>query len=148
MPLHNACSYGHLEVAELLVNHGADVNSMDLWQFTPLHEAASKGKMEVCSFLLAHGANPALFNCHNNSALYLAPSQEMSNRISFEYKAYSLHAAASSWYVNRLTKPLFPTWSISVVLIIQSTPLNRVTSVRGHFAPIKRRTLLTKNILY
>ena len=33
------------------------------------------------------------------------------------------------------------------VFIIQSTPLNRVTSVRGHFAPIKR-TLLTENILY
>ena len=26
------------------------------------------------------------------------------------------------------------------------TPLNRVTSVRGHFASIKRRTLLTENI--
>ena len=31
---------------------------------------------------------------------------------------------------------------------IQSTPLNRVTSVRGHFGPIKRRALLTENILY
>ena len=31
---------------------------------------------------------------------------------------------------------------------IQSTPLNRVTSVRGHFDPIKRRTLLTENIFY
>ena len=31
---------------------------------------------------------------------------------------------------------------------LQSTLLNRVTSVRGHFAPIKRRTLLTENILY
>ena len=35
-----------------------------------------------------------------------------------------------------------------VRIYIQSTPLNRVTSVRGHFAPIKRRTLLTENILY
>ena len=33
-------------------------------------------------------------------------------------------------------------------LYIQSTTLNRVTSVRGYFAPIKRRTLLTENILY
>ena len=35
-----------------------------------------------------------------------------------------------------------------VRIYIQSTPLNRVTSVRGHFAPITRRTLLTENILY
>ena len=31
---------------------------------------------------------------------------------------------------------------------VQSTPLNRATSVRGHFDPIKRRTLLPENILY
>ena len=37
---------------------------------------------------------------------------------------------------------------IELKLSIQSTLLNRVTSVRGHFAPIKRRTLLTENILY
>ncbi|KAI6653202.1 glutaminase kidney isoform, mitochondrial isoform 1 precursor [Oopsacas minuta] len=104
VPLHNACSYGHLEVAELLVRHGADVNAMDLWQFTPLHEASCKGKMEVCSFLLAHGGNPTLFNCHNNSALFLAPSQEMSNRIAFEYKAYSLLAAADSCDLFQLKK--------------------------------------------
>lgn len=39
VPLHNACSYGHFEVAELLVKHGANVNVADLWKFTPLHEA-------------------------------------------------------------------------------------------------------------
>ena len=32
------------------------------------------------------------------------------------------------------------------VRYIQSTPLNRVTSVRGYFDPIKRRTLLTETI--
>ena len=39
------------------------------------------------------------------------------------------------------------TQKVSGLDIIQSTPLNRVTSVRGHFAPIKR-TPLTENILY
>ena len=34
------------------------------------------------------------------------------------------------------------------IIHIQSTPLNRATSVRGHFGSIKRRTLLTENILY
>uniref|UniRef100_A0A3Q0RQI7 Uncharacterized protein n=1 Tax=Amphilophus citrinellus TaxID=61819 RepID=A0A3Q0RQI7_AMPCI len=51
-PLHNACSYGHYEVAELLVRHGASVNVADLWKFTPLHEAAAKGKYEICKLLL------------------------------------------------------------------------------------------------
>lgn len=52
VPLHNACSYGHYEVAELLVIHGAVINVADLWKFTPLHEAAAKGKYEICKLLL------------------------------------------------------------------------------------------------
>ena len=42
VPLHNACSYGHLEVVVSLVTHGANVNAPDLWKFTPLHESAAK----------------------------------------------------------------------------------------------------------
>ena len=52
VPLHNACSYGHYEVTELLLKHGACVNVADLWKFTPLHEAAAKGKYEICKLLL------------------------------------------------------------------------------------------------
>ena len=33
----------------MLITHGANVNAMDLWQFTPLHEAASKSRTEVGS---------------------------------------------------------------------------------------------------
>ena len=50
--MHNACSYGHYELAELLVKHGAVVNVADLWKFTRLHEAAAKGKYEICKLLL------------------------------------------------------------------------------------------------
>lgn len=57
VPLHNACSYGHYEVTELLVKHGASVNVADLWKFTPLHEAAAKGKCEIVRLLLRHGAD-------------------------------------------------------------------------------------------
>lgn len=52
VPLHNACSYGHYEVAEQLVQHMNNVNVVDLWKFTPLHEAAAKGKYEICKLLL------------------------------------------------------------------------------------------------
>lgn len=48
VPLHNACSYGHFEVTEMLIKHGANVNANDLWAFTPLHEAASKSRVDVC----------------------------------------------------------------------------------------------------
>ena len=55
VPLHNACSYGHYEVAEQLVKHMTNVNVVDLWKFTPLHEAAAKGKYEICRLLLKVG---------------------------------------------------------------------------------------------
>ena len=65
----------------ILFQHGASVNAMDLWQFTPLHEAASKNRVEVCSLLLAHGADPTLVNCHSKSALDVAPSRELQERM-------------------------------------------------------------------
>ncbi|XDV45025.1 hypothetical protein PO909_013203 [Leuciscus waleckii] len=94
VPLHNACSYGHYEVAELLVKHGACVNAMDLWQFTPLHEAASKNRVEVCSLLLSYGADPTFLNCHNRSAMDLAPNTLLKERLAYEFRGHTLLRAA------------------------------------------------------
>ncbi|XP_056110771.1 tankyrase, TRF1-interacting ankyrin-related ADP-ribose polymerase b isoform X3 [Rhinichthys klamathensis goyatoka] len=94
VPLHNACSYGHYEVTELLLKHGACVNAMDLWQFTPLHEAASKNRVEVCSLLLSHGADPTLLNCHGKSAVDVAPTPELKERLTYEFKGHTLLQAA------------------------------------------------------
>lgn len=57
---------------------------MDLWQFTPLHEAASKNRVEVCSLLLSHGADPTLVNCHGKSAVDMAPTPELKERLTCE----------------------------------------------------------------
>lgn len=81
VPLHNACSYGHFEVTEMLIKHGANVNANDLWAFTPLHEAASKSRVEVCSLLLSEGADPTQLNCHSKSAIDVAPSRELQERL-------------------------------------------------------------------
>lgn len=60
---------------------------MDLWQFTPLHEAASKNRVEVCSLLLSHGADPTLLNCHSKSAVDMAPTPELKERLTCESTA-------------------------------------------------------------
>ncbi|CAF0874013.1 unnamed protein product, partial [Didymodactylos carnosus] len=106
VPLHNATSYGHYEVAELLIQFGADVNSCDLWQYTPLHEAASKGRTEVCTLLLSNNADPTLTNCHNKSALDVAATIELRDKILLEYNGYSMIDAAKNGDVNRLKKCL------------------------------------------
>jgi tankyrase len=71
VPLHNACSYGHYEVTELLVRAGASVNVSDLWKFTPLHEAAAKGKYDIVKLLLKHGADPSKKNRDGHTPLDL-----------------------------------------------------------------------------
>ncbi|KAL1122657.1 hypothetical protein AAG570_002984 [Ranatra chinensis] len=106
VPLHNACSYGHFEVTEMLVKAGANVNAMDLWQFTPLHEAASKSRVEVCSLLLSHGADPTLLNCHSKSAVDVAPSHELQDRLAYEYKGHCLLDACRQADPSRLKKLL------------------------------------------
>lgn len=106
VPLHNACSYGHYEVTELLIKHGAYVNAMDLWQFTPLHEAASKNRVEVCSLLLSYGADPTLLNCHSKSAIDLAPTPQLKERLAYEFKGHSLLQAAKEADVACVKKHL------------------------------------------
>ena len=77
VPLHNACSYGHLEVVVSLVTNGANVNSADLWKFTPLHEASAKGKYEICKILLEHGADPHRKNRDSQTPLDLARDNDI-----------------------------------------------------------------------
>ncbi|XP_063699423.1 poly [ADP-ribose] polymerase tankyrase [Culicoides brevitarsis] len=104
VPLHNAASYGHFEVTELLIKYGCNVNATDLWAFTPLHEAASKSRTEVCSLLLSKGADPTLLNCHNKSAIDVAPTRELQERIAYEYKGYCLLDSIKQGDMSRIKK--------------------------------------------
>lgn len=72
---------------------------MDLWQFTPLHEAASKNRVEVCSLLLSYGADPTLLNCHNKSAVDLAPTPQLKERLACEYEMMNVQLG---YYINKL----------------------------------------------
>jgi ankyrin repeat protein len=71
--LHNACSYGHYEVTELLVKHGANVNVADLWKFTPLHEAAAKGKYDIVKLLLK--VSVKMFISNVRSLIFVIPAR-------------------------------------------------------------------------
>ncbi|KAL0379527.1 UNVERIFIED_CONTAM: Integrin-linked protein kinase [Sesamum angustifolium] len=53
--LHLASCEGCTEIVVLLLERGADVNSMDRWGRTPLSDARSFGHQEICKILEAHG---------------------------------------------------------------------------------------------
>ena len=55
-PLHFAAEKNSLEVARLLIEHGADVNAKDS-VFTPLDMAAEFNSIDVARLLIEQGAN-------------------------------------------------------------------------------------------
>ncbi|KAH7719831.1 ankyrin repeat protein [Aphelenchoides avenae] len=55
--LHFASAKGHLELARILVELGADVNKVDILGFTPFLYAVSKGHVELARLLAENGAN-------------------------------------------------------------------------------------------
>ncbi|XP_070802584.1 poly [ADP-ribose] polymerase tankyrase-2 isoform X2 [Pituophis catenifer annectens] len=63
-PLHLAAGYNNLEVAEYLLQHGADVNAQDKGGLIPLHNAASYGADDVSSLLAAAMPLSALPSCY------------------------------------------------------------------------------------
>jgi BRCA1-associated RING domain protein 1 len=67
-PLHECCNHGHIDVATVLLDHGAVVNAPGLDGDTPLHDAVANGHFEVARLLISRGANPALRNYHGVAA--------------------------------------------------------------------------------
>ena len=55
-PLHWAASYGHKDVAGVLIEAGADVNAKDKENKTPLAFAVGKDHKELVELLKQHGA--------------------------------------------------------------------------------------------
>lgn len=74
-PLMLACINKNTEIAKLLVEKGADVNSSDIDKITPLSYAALHGKPELVSLLIEKGANVNNIDLHGNTPLYYAAAK-------------------------------------------------------------------------
>jgi F-type H+-transporting ATPase subunit beta len=71
--LHWAAAVDNQALLELLLTHGADINSQPkAGQPTPLHEAVHMGRLLVVDRLLAQGANPNLTAYRDQTPLHLA----------------------------------------------------------------------------
>ena len=56
-PLHTAAYFGYLEIAKLLIDHGASVDGVNDQLQTPLHIAAKHGRTQVVKLFIHSGAN-------------------------------------------------------------------------------------------
>jgi ankyrin repeat protein len=72
MPLHSAAAARRVDLAAILIDHGADVNARQESDVTPLHEAAATGQVELMKLLLTHGADVNAKTRDGKTALQLA----------------------------------------------------------------------------
>lgn len=56
-PIHSASAISHLEIATVLIAHGANVNVRQAQGFTPLHSAAHNGQTALVKLLVDSKAN-------------------------------------------------------------------------------------------
>uniref|UniRef100_A0A8C0X9I6 Poly [ADP-ribose] polymerase n=1 Tax=Castor canadensis TaxID=51338 RepID=A0A8C0X9I6_CASCN len=97
-PLHLAAGYNNLEVAEYLLEHGADVNAQDKGGLIPLHNAASYGADDIRALLIDAMPPEALPTCFKPQATVVSASL-----ISPASTPSCLSAASS---IDNLTGPL------------------------------------------
>ena len=72
-PLLIAAALGHVEMVELLMAHGADVNARSATGWTALIAACNAGNTEIARMLLDAGADPAARNDEGYTAFGRVP---------------------------------------------------------------------------
>ena len=72
-PLHIACKYGYIEVVNILIENGGDINMANGYDSdTPLHLAISNNHLEVAMDLIKYNANINATNSDQSTPLHLA----------------------------------------------------------------------------
>jgi ankyrin repeat protein len=71
-PLHFAARYGQTETARILLDAGAEVNSIGTWKQTPLMEALQGRHIRTARLLLSRGASVEPLDSNSGTALWQA----------------------------------------------------------------------------
>jgi ankyrin repeat protein len=81
MPLHSAAAGSRVEIARLLIAHGAPVNARQAEGFAPLHSAAQNGSLEILQALLDAGAEVNVRDAEGKTPLAFAQAEEHSEAV-------------------------------------------------------------------
>ena len=90
-------TYRSIDIANMLVNKGANIDAMDKYGNTPLHIASECGSKDLVRYLISRGANKDAKNRDGKTAYDLAKSDEIQyilnpnirrNRNGYSYNGY------------------------------------------------------------
>jgi hypothetical protein len=81
--LHIAVREGHLDIAKLLIDRGAEIDVLDRKDFTPLHNATWNGNLEMTKLLLDAGANIEASTYDGDTPLTLAQNNDQAQVAAF-----------------------------------------------------------------
>jgi len=100
-PLHEACQRGHLDIAHLLLQYGANHSETAQSGIRPLHEAVENGFVEVVRLLLAYGADPCLATYSGQTPIQLAEDKEMEDFLrDYLVDIGNMNGSKTSWYFD------------------------------------------------
>ncbi|XP_078393866.1 uncharacterized protein LOC144677705 [Cetorhinus maximus] len=66
-----------MDMVNLLLEHGANVNLQTYSGNTALHSSSGRGLMEIVKVLLKNGADSSIKNCHNDTSLMVAKNRKV-----------------------------------------------------------------------
>jgi serine/threonine-protein phosphatase 6 regulatory ankyrin repeat subunit B len=107
-PLHTAAGQGNLELARLLLDHGADPDldygfANVLGPYTPLSDAVTGGHFEVTRLLLGRGANPNVSGGRNHDNLFLFAIAYLDARFTAQLLKHGANVQAVDRWGGNLT---------------------------------------------
>ena len=68
-PMHKVAIWGNIDLAQVLLDNGADINSIGEDNDTPLHRAIAGRKLTMIKFLLSNGADVTLKNIYGSTVI-------------------------------------------------------------------------------
>ncbi len=130
--LHAACLDGNLELVQILLNSGEDVNAKGGIFETPLRAASYGGHIEIVNLLLKYGANVKDHGIYGFSALQLALSMGYNDLARTLLDAGANPEITDHWYGNVLHEASMTDQEHMVDLLLEAkAEPNAVTGIFG-----------------